>query len=172
MDKAAARRASADAMVRTEIPELFQPGTWIVLSTGISFPTLGRPQLHMVVELNEGACLAARFGPAPLGRQVAALLDGLLFGGHCHVELPARVVTDNKKDVDLGKLAAWGAARGVHTGFHPACTLHPNAHAVMLALATLLNRPDVADAMERGALADVGAQVEAWRHKYNENRCA
>lgn len=73
--------------------------------------------------------------PTPLERQVAGSLDGLLDGlvqhevaYRCHdagLACPPHVLTDNKKDVHLGTLATCGLARGVQTGCHPACTLHP-----------------------------------------------
>jgi hypothetical protein len=104
----------------------------------------------MVIELDGGSCLAARFGPAPLARQVAGLLDGLLYDlaphavAHCgdHAGLgqpPARVLTDDKTDVHLGTLATWGLARGIQTGCHSACTLHPQAVTVLQDLTVQAN---------------------------------
>ncbi len=164
---------SAEEKLRAECPELYAPRTWLVLSMEIPLPARQRPHLHMVIDLHNGTCLAAHFGPAPLDRQVAALLDGLLenpANGEVLGRSPVRVPTDNKTGVYLGRLATWGLARRVHTGCHPACTLHPNADAVMRALATPMNAPNAAVAMDRGALAEVGAQIDARRQRYKENR--
>lgn len=40
----------------------------------------------------------------------------------------------------------------------------------MRALATQMNTPDVAKAMELGALAEVGAQIDAWRQRCHAKR--
>lgn len=162
MNKRTSRQAQMIAMVKKEAPELWLEGTWVVLSNCIGDYPGDSVYLDMVVDVYYGRCLALIASSGPLGQRVGNLLDSVLTDDY----RPACVFTDNRRNIHLGNLVAWGRARGISTYFHPACTIPGSVLAIHHSLMDLFNSLEYKTAQSKG-LEGIGAQLCGWRRWYN-----
>jgi len=153
------------ALVRQELPALFEPGAFLVLS--MRFPMgLGNAlaYLQLLIDVHQGTCERAALDPMPLGRQVGAWLDA---GVPASTPVTG-VYTDNVKTVDRRTLTAWAATRGARAYYHPACTLPASVHGLFSSLMRDWANASWTTAAPDGLPAGRAA-LAAWRKAFNTN---
>lgn len=118
--------------------------------------------------------------PTPLERQVAGSLDGLLDGLVQHevvyrrhdagLGCPRTCSRTTRRTCTSGRWPPVGSPGACKRGAIPPARSTHRAEAVLQTLAAQMNAPAIAEAMDRGVLADVAAQIDAWRLQYNTHR--